>query len=107
VSQEVQLLRMLEPAVRPGGLPSSAHRITSPIESQSFDSLLAHAQQEKTQNDDQEEGSDASSTTPVKDLPNRVLGSLTGLDRVDNASLRELILNGKNDAVTRDSNISN
>jgi len=86
---------MLEPAVRPGGLPSSTRRIVQPVESQSFDSLLDNAQHAKSQGHEQQQGNDVSPPVSDKDQPNRVLGPLTGLDRVDNASLRELILGGK------------
>ncbi len=50
VTDPTQLLRQLEPAVRPGAAPSAA-RGRSPLEAQSFDELLAQARRGAVRSD--------------------------------------------------------
>ena len=87
------LLRLLEPSVRPGGLPPRAAGPTAsvPFERQSFASLLAEHGVDPTA---------TSSGTPVATNPpveaDRAgsagpLESLNGFDRIENPSLRNLL----------------
>ncbi len=43
MSQEIDMLRMLEPAVRPAGAPAPTVRPTAPLEQRDFDQLLQEA----------------------------------------------------------------
>lgn len=84
MGRESDLLRMLEPAVRPGGLTASPRPTSRPIEDKDFESLLAEATAGRT----------AESQPPPQDQPARgpdPLRSLAGTDRIENASLRQLV----------------
>ena len=73
------LLRMLEPAVRPSGLPNAAKVQRLPIESQSFDELLETAKEQRS--------AEPQDSQQVQEGP-------IALDRVfgiENASLRQLM----------------
>ncbi len=91
---------MLEPAVRPGGLPVPAKTPTQPIEARSFDSLLEEAQMidAKTMQGQplQTQATDGGVTPPPTHLthnPSGAIGQLSQIDRVENRSLRQLMGN--------------
>ncbi len=97
---ERDLLRMLEPAVRPVGLPGPAVQPREPLESRSFESLLEEARAtgsgdtagagtagEVTQ---EAEGSQGVAE-PRRPAPAGWVGRLGSLDRIENGSLRRLI----------------
>lgn len=84
MGRESDLLRMLEPAVRPGGLTASQRPTTRPIEDKDFESLLAEARAQPA----------AEAEPQTLDQPARghdPLRSLAGTDRIENASLRQLV----------------
>lgn len=89
-SNAANLLRLLEPAVRPGNLPRSAQPTSTPIETRSFDSILEEAQHL----------GEAPGATPASEsegasaAPKKQAGPLAGLgniDCVENAGLRDLL----------------
>jgi len=83
VTQGTDLLRMLEPAVRPGNVPASQAQVRQPIEGRSFESLLDEAQQmDGSEPADTNAGEKAS---PPKGAG--PLGGLSQVDRIENASL--------------------
>ena len=95
----IDLLRMLEPLVRPGGVgaPTGA-KPTVPIEARSFDSLLDEARQLAAAGDGAvppqglAAGSPEAGAEPA--AATRALTPLTGLgqvDRIENGSLRDLL----------------
>jgi hypothetical protein len=86
MGREADLLRMLEPVVRPGGLPQASRAKAPPIEGRDFESLLAEAAAERTAEPDE---TDATSRSAAKS-PDPLQG-LTGVDRIENATLRALI----------------
>ncbi len=86
MGREADLLRMLEPVVRPGGLPNTTRRVAQPIEGQDFESLLAEAAAEQKA---EPQTTAASERTAVKG-PDPLQG-LTGVDRIENAALRRII----------------
>lgn len=99
VADGAALLRLLEPAVRPAGLPSAERSVSQPIESQSFDQLLAqvqdiginnrtddleiHKQESRTKNIDGLETASENQNTSTRLLH---LGGALG---IENASLRQ------------------
>ena len=95
MSNAAELLRMLEPTVRPDGIAGAgrAAQTPPPIEAQSFDAVLRQAQ---AMADDQE---------PVSDVPGEDASTeqslrfarLSGIDRIDNAALRGLIARAAQD----------
>ncbi len=101
------LLRMLEPAVRPTGLPTggAVKPSAQPFESRSFESLLQDAQRPPVQATAQQDAAtapasptdmprqDASALSPVAEATSRtqVLGPLSGLGTIENATLRQLM----------------
>jgi hypothetical protein len=89
MSNSADLLRMLEPVVRPVGAPApgrSTQRL--PLEEKSFEALLAEAQQQDTIGDADEQGVDESEARRPK---TNLLSPLSALDAIDNASLRALV----------------
>ena len=93
MSKEVDLLRMLEPAVRPVGAPVRAPSL--PIESESFESLLARAHAMNVAGPE----SAPPPADPGEDeaqAPKRpgCLDRLGALDHVANGSLRALLAGG-------------
>lgn len=94
MSISAHLLRMLEPTVRPGNLPApNSASSSTPLESQSFEQLLAGAQENLAEGLDvqgsQEIENSAEATQVSKAAEQkRILPELTGLDRIENASLR-------------------
>ena len=81
MGHEAQLLRMLEPAVRPGNLPAPARVPTLPVEQRDFESLLQEAAAAG-------EAGAAESVTEVAAGP---LAALADVGRIENPSLRELL----------------
>ncbi|MEM6392317.1 MAG: hypothetical protein AAF797_06050 [Planctomycetota bacterium] len=90
MSDPGQLLRMLEPAVRPVATPPTAGApkpANTPFESQSFDQLL---QQASTNTPNTEPPKPTPGPTePAK--PANTFQPLSGIDRIENQSLRDLI----------------
>jgi hypothetical protein len=79
MANEIELLRRLEPAVRPGNLPAPHREAAQPFESRSFESILDEA---RAMSDDDIEQDNVAKPTG---------GLLSGLDRIENASLHELM----------------
>ena len=92
MSKEVDLLRMLGPAVRPGqvgGAGGSGRRPVAPIEQISFDSVLEQA---RAMNGAEAAPGDAPAGQADTPGPRAsLLDRLAPLDRVANASLRVLM----------------
>ena len=100
MADSAALLRLLEPAVRPAGLPSAERPVSQPIESQSFDQLLAQVQDiraNKRTYDDLKIHEQESSTGHIDSLEaarenqntsTRLL-RLGGALEIENASLRQ------------------
>jgi len=116
MSIESDLLRMLEPAVRPGNLPAPSRQVTQPIEQQSFDDLLRQAAgvdgesaatAERIASLDGIDGDPADATQlgaaqsdetargATIGKPADLLGSLGGVGHVENESLREVLAANK------------
>ncbi|MEM6551915.1 MAG: hypothetical protein AAF750_07285 [Planctomycetota bacterium] len=92
MSDPGQLLRMLEPAVRPVATPptgTSAKPVNTPFESQSFDQLLQQAGTNPSNTSNTEQ---APPTTEAA-KPTNTFQPLSGIDRIENQSLRDLIAN--------------
>lgn len=95
MSNSGDLLRMLMPAVSPVPTRDAPRPNALPIESQSFESLLADASQTgplaeaatQATDTDQTTGPDVSAR---KDAHN-ALSSLTGVESIQNASLRRIV----------------
>jgi len=86
---ESDLLRMLEPVMRPDGLPGRSSAPTEPFESRSFDSILDEARRF-----DLGGGEALTQTqTPSADQPRQVdmLSQLGQVDRIANPTLLQLI----------------
>jgi hypothetical protein len=81
MSNAVQLLSMLEPAVRPGGLPGPTRAGVEPIESRSFESLLDEAKAKPT----------AGETAAPAKVAADPLRALSRVDLIDNAALLRII----------------
>ena len=79
----LDLLRMLEPAVRPIGTPARPVQPTAPIEQRPFDQLLAEAQ--RTQGDP---AADIDNVEPPSASP---LAALSGVSHIENGSLRTVL----------------
>ncbi|MEX0776171.1 MAG: hypothetical protein WD042_10730 [Phycisphaeraceae bacterium] len=86
----VQLLRMLEPAVRPGGLPGPARTPSTLIEDRSFDSILDEVRAMNQPEQDTSGSQAAASPGPEHKAPGLVQ-LLGGVDRIENASLRTIV----------------
>lgn len=92
---ESDMLRMLEPAVRPGLGPTGSGTSTRgankavPFESQPFDALLSQAQQ--VSNEQAQFTSVADAGKSDNDKAQQSADPLALLHHVDNASLRDLI----------------
>ncbi len=100
MGNESELLRMLEPAVRPTGLPGPAKQPKAPFESRSFESLLDEAKQMNASENqatpataDQDQIADG--TPAQKSARAGLIAPLTQLDRIENSTLRGLIGNNK------------
>ena len=92
MSNSGDLLRMLMPAVTPVPTSNAPRPDSSqPIESRSFDSLLAEAQQaESTEAADAIEQTQQNEST-TQTQPTNPLPGLTGISSIHNASLRQII----------------
>ncbi len=87
MSDAAQLLRMLEPAVRPAGVGApSLSKSTPPIEQRSFDALLTEAKQA-----DAAAGEDTAQRAGQGSAP---LNDLVGVESIENDSLRALLARG-------------
>ena len=89
MSNSAALLRLLEPAVRPGGLPGASKPVSPPLEARDFESLLAEA----TAVDGLGE---TNGNRPAKDstgsnVMSDMVRKLAQFDRIDNAALRNLV----------------
>ena len=100
------LLRLLEPTVRPSGAPGAQRGVDSakpPIEQRSFESLLDEARDLSledltallSEGDLESTPASAETSKPVSEPDQNttadLLKSLSGLDRIENASLRSLV----------------
>ncbi len=100
---ETDLLRMLEPAVRPDGVTGSVRprpETSQPIESRSFESILGQVQAQATEGDvlgeagdDQLQASTLQSKSAGQGSGNG-LQELARLDRIENASLMNVLGQG-------------
>ena len=84
MANESYLLRMLEPAVRPGQAGGVARPPRQTLESRSFDSFLEEARQVDANQSD---------ITDADQPPDKAgpLSSLAALERIDNPSVRKMI----------------
>ena len=90
MGNEAELLRMLEPAVRPGGLPGPLQKPSVPIESRSFESLLDEARQDsKASQPGRETPADQPASADAKQ--NGMISQLAQVEKIENSSLRGLI----------------
>lgn len=89
------LLRLLEPAVRPGNLPRAASPVSAPIEARSFDSILEEAQSLNVEGQPTagatENGEPGAKPAAAGKGP---LASLARIDCVENAALRDMLAKG-------------
>ncbi len=87
-----QLLRMLEPAVRPGGASQVApdRADPAPFESRPFDQLLQEAQKQTASPDD----------TDAEHPATRPLADLADITRIENASLRRQLESARHAGTT-------
>lgn len=83
----VDLLRMLEPAVRPTGPAPSRTADTLPLEARSFESLLEEARSAA----EPEPTSETRATDQTKATKSDPLAALGGLDRIENESLLRMV----------------
>ena len=82
---------MLEPAVRPGGLPGPTQQPHVPIESRNFESLLDEA---RSMNIDSQQARDATAQSTGSQIAAGkvgLMGQLASVDRIENSSLRHLL----------------
>ena len=108
MADQMELLRMLEPAVRPtGGKVGGSARSVTPFEQRDFQSLLSEARQTMDRGEPTVNAADAtSSTDPGEQMdeagdaeaaktgeasPPSPLNALRSLDSIENTSLRQLI----------------
>jgi len=106
LTSNANLLRLLEPAVRPGGSPNLATPPAvgeAPFEAQDFDALLASARTQNPQDTAVQETSspaltptDTATTTDVATAaaavqPARILNALSGVANIENPGLREML----------------
>jgi hypothetical protein len=95
VSNSGDLLRLLMPAVSPVPTRDTQRPAAVPIESQSFESLLDEARQSQALTDATTHATNPEQTTGPdetarKATPN-ALSSLTGVESIQNASLRRIV----------------
>jgi len=92
-SSPLELLRMLEPVVRPGSPGSSSREPVPPIEARNFEALLKDVRVDDAPVDKNEN---------VEQGHTDLLALLGGVDRVANSGLRGLIAGEQNGSVERD-----
>jgi len=91
MANEGMLLRLLEPVVRPDGLPSSGSKPQAvPFDQRSFNSFLNEAKQLDMMGNEQ-----TNEAVNLNAQKANSLGALSSLDRVENATLR-MMLNSTN-----------
>ena len=96
MSKSVDLLKMLEPVVRPGATAPARGPIATPIESRSFDSILADAQSMAQQSSELAAAGPDTALSSVTDAnhqsaPAAPLRSLADVNQIENAALRNLL----------------
>lgn len=86
-----ELLRLLEPAVRPGGVQGPARTPVVPFESRSFEALLADAAREQSSLNVETTGGVAlgSESRSPSGAAGAHLAGLSGVDRIENAGVLE------------------
>lgn len=86
------LLRLLEPIFRPDGRGKDGLAPNEPIESRSFDALLQEASDMALDGpqDDDDGASPTGQSTEAGDVG--LLKSLAQIERIENASLRQLVV---------------
>lgn len=87
MSNGAELLRLLEPAVRPVDSSSSKRCEKPPIESRDFESLLAEAQQTETK----PVAEPTSEAKPMAAIEQRLLSQLSSVDQIANPDLLALL----------------
>ena len=97
MSSGVDLLRLLEPAVRPGGLPGPATAPSQPIETRSFDSILEEVKSAGDANSTTNPIAKSTDATEAK--PFDPLQALARVDLIDNATLLKLFSSKQTDSV--------
>lgn len=90
---QVDLLRLLEPTVRPGNTPAVSRAPIAPFEQRSFESLLDEAQRQPAESANRaaEPGNVEAVQPPEAVAQPSVLQRLTGPAAVENATLRQLL----------------
>lgn len=88
-SNAANLLRLLEPAVRPGNIPRTAQPTSTPIETRSFDSILEEAQTMNSETGNEKADGVDEGVAPPK--PASPLAGLGHIDCVENAGLRDML----------------
>jgi len=91
MGQSEDLLRLLEPAVRPGNLPATARAGQPPIEQRSFEALLQEAQQGEPASLRESVTTSAPAESARHPNTGAIFTQLAGVDRIENASLRTLV----------------
>jgi len=84
------LLKMLEPAIRPGPMGGSDRPARLPVEQQSFEELLSQRMTPVIEADDTD-ASAADGKAASASKGSGPLGQLARVDQIENASLRDLI----------------
>ncbi|MFG0249582.1 MAG: hypothetical protein ACF8OB_11905 [Phycisphaeraceae bacterium JB051] len=86
------LLQMLMPIVRPDGVAPASRTQNLPLEDQSFEQMLAGLQQQtSTVTPSDMAMGDVDSQEEVTVQPLQMLSQLGGLDRIENAALRDML----------------
>ena len=91
MSNGVDLLRMLMPAVSPVPTHNAPRAEAMPIESRSFDSLLAEANQSGSIAQPDGAAETEASNETEQTNPENTLPGLTGIGSIHNASLRRIV----------------
>lgn len=93
----LDLLRMLEPTLRPDGVSGVARAASQPIESRSFEALLDEAQSAASQSGDAARDAGASGSETAEPVARRgpnLIDRLAQVDVIENPSLRSLLNRG-------------
>lgn len=93
MGKDIDLLRLLEPVVRPGNLPAPSRAAAAPVEEQSFAILLEGARERaSTRAGSAQEAIAAPSNSHESAAPSfNPLAILAGPDRIENSALRSLL----------------